>query len=104
MRPGSILINTARGTLLDEDALYQALTNGALMAAGLDVTRKEPPDPNLPLLQLDNVLFSPHIAGVTREAFRAMGLQAVQNCLDAFDGKLDPYYLVNPEVLENPNA
>ena len=104
MRPGSILINTARGTLLDEDALYQALTNGALTAAGLDVTRKEPPDPNLPLLQLDNVLFSPHIAGVTREAFRAMGLQAVQNCLDAFDGKLDPYYLVNPEVLENPNA
>ncbi len=101
MRQGSVLINTARGTLLDEDALYQALTNGPLAAAGLDVTRQEPPDPELPLLQLDNVLFSPHIAGVTREAFRAMGLQAVQNCLDAFDGKLDDYYLVNPEVLQD---
>ena len=104
MRDGAILINTARGTLLDEDALYQALTNGPLAAAGLDVTRMEPPDPGLPLLQLDNVLFSPHIAGMTREAFRAMGMQAVQNCLDAFDGKLDAYYLVNPEVVDDLNA
>jgi len=104
MRDGAILINTARGTLLDEDALYQALTNGPLAAAGLDVTRMEPPDPELPLLQLNNVLFSPHIAGITREAFRAMGMQAVQNCLDAFDGKLDNYFLVNPEVLDDRNA
>jgi len=100
MRKGAVLINTARGTLLDEDALYQALTNGPLAAAGLDVTRDEPPAEDLPLLQLDNVLLSPHIAGVTREAFRAMGLQAVQNCLDAFDGKLDDYYLINPEVMQ----
>ena len=99
MRKGAVLINTARGTLLDEDALYQALTIGPLGAAGLDVTRDEPPAKDLALLTLDNVLLSPHIAGVTREAFRAMGLRAVQNCLDAFDGKLDDYYLVNPEVL-----
>ena len=104
MRKGAVVINTARGTLLDEDALYQALTNGTLTAAGLDVTRDEPPHPDLALLKLDNVLLSPHIAGVTREAFRAMGLRAVQNCLDAFDGKLDDYYLVNPEVLAASNA
>jgi D-3-phosphoglycerate dehydrogenase len=104
MRKGAVLINTARGTLLDEDALYQALTNGPLGAAGLDVTRDEPPNADLPLLGLDNVIFSPHIAGVTREAFRAMGLRAVQNCLDAFDGKLDDYYLINPEVMQKGNA
>jgi D-3-phosphoglycerate dehydrogenase len=104
MRKGAVLINTARGTLLDEDALYQALTNGPLGAAGLDVTRDEPPSPDLPLLSLDNVMFSPHIAGVTREAFRAMGLRAAQNCLDAIDGKLDPYYLINPEALQPGNG
>ena len=104
MRKGAVLINTARGTLLDEDALYQALTNGPLAAAGLDVTRDEPPAPDLPLLSLENVLLSPHIAGVTREAFRAMGLRAVQNCLDAIDGKLDPYYLINPAVLQTGNG
>ena len=103
MRKGAVLINTARGTLLDEDALYQALSNGPLAAAGLDVTRDEPPAADLPLLQLDNILLSPHIAGVTREAFQAMGLQAVQNCLDAFDGKLDDYYLINPEVMQTGN-
>ncbi|MDP6343470.1 MAG: hydroxyacid dehydrogenase [Alphaproteobacteria bacterium] len=99
MREGSVLINTARGTLIDEDALHQALTNGPLAAAGLDVTRSEPPPADLPLLQLDNVFFSPHIAGVTREAFRAMGLRAMQNCLDAIDGRLDPYYVINPEAI-----
>ena len=101
MRKGAVLINTARGTLLDEDALYHALTNGPLAAAGLDVTRDEPPALDLPLLGLDNVFLSPHIAGVTQEAFRNMGLRAVQNCLDAFEGKLDPYYLINPEVLQS---
>jgi D-3-phosphoglycerate dehydrogenase len=101
MRQGAVLINTARGTLIDEDALHHALTNGPLAAAGLDVTRDEPPAPDLPLLSLDNVFLSPHIAGVTKEAFRNMGLRAVQNCLDAFDGKLDPYYLINPEVLQS---
>jgi len=104
MKKGAVLINTARGTLLDEDALHHALVNGPLAGAGLDVTRYEPPAKDLALLQLDNVLFSPHIAGVTREAFRAMGLRAVQNCLDAFDGKLDTYYLINPEVLERENG
>jgi D-3-phosphoglycerate dehydrogenase len=104
MKKGAILINTARGTLLDEDALFQALTNGPLAGAGLDVTRDEPPAADLALLKLDNVLLSPHIAGVTREAFRAMGMQAVQNCLDAFDGKLDDYYLINPEVMQGGNG
>ena len=104
MRKGAVLINTARGSLLDEDALYQALTNGPLAAAGLDVTRDEPPASDLALLSLDNVLLSPHIAGVTREAFRAMGMQAVQNCLDAFDGKLDDYYVINPEAMQSGNG
>jgi D-3-phosphoglycerate dehydrogenase len=99
MRDGAVLINTARGTLIDEDALHNALTNGKLRAAGLDVTRQEPPPADLPLLKLKNVIFSPHIAGVTQEAFRGMGVQAVQNCLDAIDGKLDPYYVINQEVL-----
>jgi D-3-phosphoglycerate dehydrogenase len=99
MSEDAILVNTARGTLIDEDALYDALTGGKLRAAGLDVTRQEPPPADLPLLRLDNVIHSPHIAGVTKEAFRAMGMQAVKNCFDAIDGNFDPYYLVNPEVL-----
>ena len=99
VKENAILINTARGTLVDEGALFRALTSGKLRAAGLDVTRGEPPAASLPLLKLENVIFSPHIAGVTKETFQSMGLQAVRNCLDAIDGTLNPYFIVNPEVL-----
>ena len=68
MKPTAFLVNTARGGIVNEDALYNALTAGKLRGAGLDVLDREPPDPSNKLFGLENVIFSPHMAGVTKEA------------------------------------
>lgn len=99
MKPGSIFINCARGTLIDEDALYQALTNGPVRGAGLDVTRVEPPAADNPLLGLDSVILTPHNAASSREGMAAMSSATARNAIDAVDGRLDPYFVVNKEVL-----
>ena len=97
MRPGSIFITAARGFIHDEHALAQALAEKRIAAAGLDVWAKEPPAANHPLLAFDNVLASPHTAGVTNEARRNMGLIAAEQILAALDGRRPPR-LINPEV------
>ena len=99
MKPGAILVNTARGTLVDEDALFDALTAGHLRGAGLDVTRQEPPQPDNPLLGLKNVVLTPHMASLTEEGVSRMAMASVQNCLDAIDGRLRPEFVVNKDVL-----
>jgi D-3-phosphoglycerate dehydrogenase / 2-oxoglutarate reductase len=97
MQPHAFFITTARGFIHDEDALLDALRNKRIAGAGLDVWSKEPPPPEHPLLQFDNVLASPHTAGVTREARQNMGRIAAEQLLDALDGKRPPR-IINPEV------
>ncbi len=97
MQPHAYFITTARGFIHDEDALLDALRDKRIAGAGLDVWSKEPPPPEHPLLQFDNVLASPHTAGVTREARMNMGKIAAEQMLDALDGKRAPR-IINPEV------
>jgi D-3-phosphoglycerate dehydrogenase len=97
MQEHAYFITTARGFVHDEAALEEALRNKRIAGAGLDVWSKEPPPPEHPLLQFDNVLASPHTAGVTREARENMGRIAAAQILDALDGKRPPR-IINPEV------
>jgi D-3-phosphoglycerate dehydrogenase len=97
MQPHAFFITTARGFIHDEDALFEALRDKRIAGAGLDVWAKEPPPPEHPLLQFDNVLASPHTAGVTREARENMGRIAAEQMLDMLDGKRPPR-IINPEV------
>ena len=97
MQPHAYFITTARGFIHDEAALEQALREKRIAGAGLDVWAKEPPPPDHPLLQFDNVLASPHTAGVTKEARENMGRIAAEQMLDALDGKRPPR-IINPEV------
>jgi len=99
MKSTSILINCARGGIVNEKALYDALTNNKIRSAGLDVYDDEPSTSSNPLFGLSNILLSPHIAGVTQEATIRMSKQAVQNVLDVFDNKVDPDVIINKNVL-----
>jgi D-3-phosphoglycerate dehydrogenase / 2-oxoglutarate reductase len=97
MRQGACFISTARGHIHDEAALAGVLRRKQLAGAGLDVWATEPPPCDHPLLQFDNVLVSPHTAGVTRETRFNMGKIAAQQVLDALDGRPVPRK-VNPQV------
>jgi D-3-phosphoglycerate dehydrogenase / 2-oxoglutarate reductase len=97
MRPTAYLISTARGHIHDESALAEALKKRAIAGAGLDVWASEPPPLEHPLLAFDNVLVSPHTAGVTKETRHNMGKIAAVQVLDAIDGK-PVKRVVNPEV------
>ena len=89
MKPDAFLVNTARGGIINEEALYKALTSGKLRGAGLDVLDKEPPDAGNKLFGLENVILSPHMAGVTKEASDRMATTAIENILSVFDGQPD---------------
>lgn len=95
MKPSGILVNTARGGVVDEAALLASLRDGRLAAAGLDVFEEEPPAPGNPLLAMDQVVLSPHIAGLTAECAERMAISSVQNVLDFFAGRIDPALIVN---------
>ncbi len=97
MQPHTYFITTARGFIHDETALVEALREKRIAGAGLDVWDKEPPPPDHPLLNLDNVIASPHTAGLTPEARATMGRIAAEQMLACLDGKRPPR-LVNPDV------
>ena len=97
MKPGSILINAARGALVDESALLAALQSEYLHGAGLDAFYPEPPDPNNPLLNRDDVIATPHIGAATREGKQRLWSLAIAQCLEVLRGER-PANLINPEI------
>ncbi|HYW01987.1 MAG TPA: D-glycerate dehydrogenase [Candidatus Acidoferrum sp.] len=99
MKRTCILLNTSRGPIVDNMALYEALRTGRILYAGLDVTEPEPLPANHPLLTLDNVIIAPHIASASVVTRTKMGLIAADNLIAGLKGQLGPAP-VNPEVLK----
>ncbi|MEX2146162.1 MAG: hydroxyacid dehydrogenase [Candidatus Rokuibacteriota bacterium] len=97
MKPGAIFVNTSRGPVQQEHALFEALTRGRLAAAGLDVFEQEPVGADNPLLNLDNVVCTSHIAGVTEEAHRAIGMMVTSEMLRVLRGQ-KPHVLANADL------
>lgn len=99
MKPGAYLINTARGGIVEEAALYDALKSGKLAGAGLDVFEQEPPPLGHSLFELPNVIIAPHVAGVTREAVERMSEQTARNILSVLDGDPIRQNVINQDLL-----
>ena len=97
MKPGAILVNTARGRLVDHDALLAALSSGRVFGAGLDVTDPEPLPPDHPLLHRDDVVVTPHVAAATAAGKARLYESAVTQALQVLQGEY-PNHLVNPDV------
>ncbi len=100
MKRTAFIVNTARGGIIDEKALYDALKSNRIAGAALDVFDQEPTPQDNPLLTLPNFIAAPHVAGVTREAVDRMGVAAVENILSVLDGKPIRDNVVNKEVLD----
>ena len=99
MKGTAYVVNTARGGIVDEAALVDALERRVIAGAAIDAFEVEPANADNPMFALDNILVSPHSAGVTEESMFRMGASCAQNVVDCFDGKLDPANVVNREVL-----
>lgn len=100
MRPGALLVNVSRGPVVDDAALIAALQSGRIGGAALDVFATQPLRPDHPYLQLDNVIVTPHMAGITDESMMRMGMGAVGEAIRVLSGEL-PVNLRNPEVVEH---
>ncbi|MBA7626787.1 Glyoxylate/hydroxypyruvate reductase B [subsurface metagenome] len=97
MKKQAVLINTSRGSIIDEKALYQALKEGQIGGAGVDVLEKEPPCPDNPLLNLDNIIVTPHVAWYSEESFVKDMVQGMDEMVRVLKG-YRPHYIVNPEI------
>jgi D-3-phosphoglycerate dehydrogenase len=100
MKPTAYLINCARGGIVDETALLEAVNGRRIMGAGLDVQVDEPPKVDDPLLKCDRIILTPHSASATPETMTRMSTTVAQNVLDFFDGRLPEAHVFNPEVLK----
>jgi len=100
MKPTAVFINTSRGPVVDQRALYEALKSGKIFAAGIDVTEVEPIPPDDPLLTLDNIIITPHIASGSFTTRENMALLAAENLLAGLRGEIPPT-CVNPEALKS---
>jgi D-3-phosphoglycerate dehydrogenase len=98
MKPTAFIVNTARGGIVNEQALHDILVAEKIAGAGVDVFEKEPAPTDHPLLKLPNVVLAPHMAGVTKEALVRMSIAAVNNILSVLDGHPIKENAVNPEV------
>ncbi len=98
MKPSAVLVNTSRGPIVDQRALHEALASRQIFAAGIDVTEVEPIPADDPLLTLDNLVITPHIASASFDTRRKMALMAAENLLAGLRGEVPPN-CVNPEVL-----
>jgi phosphoglycerate dehydrogenase-like enzyme len=101
MKPGGYLINTGRGQIVDEPALYAALAEGRIAGAALDVFEQEPVAPDNPILTLENVIVSPHSLCWTDECYRGIAESAFRSVVAVASGH-QPDYLVNPAALAHP--
>ena len=99
MKPTAYLVNTARGGIVDEPALHDALVSGRLAGAGLDVFEQEPPPAGHSLFSLPNVIMAPHVAGVTREAVDRMSEQTARNIQSVLDGDPLRQNVINQDAL-----
>jgi phosphoglycerate dehydrogenase-like enzyme len=100
LKPGAYLVNVARGPIVDQQALTEALRSRRLAGAALDVFEQEPIDPRDPLLALDNVILAPHAVGLTDELFRLGGESASRSVLAVAEGRV-PEFVLNGDVLES---
>jgi D-3-phosphoglycerate dehydrogenase len=98
MKPAAYVINTSRGEVIDHDALVEALKERRIAGAALDVFPREPLDPDNPLLDLDNVILTPHVAALTKESGVKMTVEAVKQVIDCLEGRV-PKYIVNRREL-----
>lgn len=101
MKPSAFLINTSRGPVVDQKALTETLTHRRIAGAGLDVLEKEPPDPDDPILKLDNVILTPHALCWTDQLFAVMAEKDIQAVLSVMNGQA-PANIVNQEVVNRP--
>lgn len=101
MKPNAVIVNCARGGIIDEQALAEALKNNKIHSAALDVFSSEPVNSDHPLLQLDNAIVTPHMAGLTREAASGVATMAAEGVLAILSGKKWPH-VANKEVYEHP--